>query len=303
MKAFKNKSNRGFAAYFAAASAEKTFASHATALLVALCLLLCGVCGLCGCEAKVEEPDGLTQAELNAVRLAASAAKSQNESLLIEKDFMLSVAPSDGTETVFFAQGSAICEKGTNPLMSGKMTQIQGGSASTFDIYYKAGAYYTAKGESKFYTVLDKDLFTKQFIFADALVLDPNYVTEVQTAESADGTIYKFKTDASHFAEELYGLFGTDIYTICGIKKAQEDKTSYAELCVEYLIDSNGALKTRNIKFSVTLHDTPPYLPGEAANEADYVKTFDVTYTVTVTSTASELSVTLPTTSEFTLIG
>ena len=281
---------------------KKVF-SRATTYLVAFSLLICSACFLWSCEPGEKEPDGLTQEELDAVRLAKSVAKAHNGKLLLEKDFMLSVAPSDGTETAFFAQGSAVCEKGTNPLMSGKMTQIQDGSASTFDIYYKAGAYYTAKGENKFYTVIDKELFTKQFIFADALVLDPNHVEDVETAESADGTIYKFKAEPEAFIDELQGLLGDDIYSICGIKKAVKSKTSYSNLWVELLIDGEGALKTENIKFSVTLHDTPPYLPGEEVNEADYAKTFNVDYTVTVTSTDSNLSVTVPTTSEFILIG
>lgn len=282
---------------------RKNVLNHATTYLVAFSLLVGFTCCLWSCESKEQEPEGLTQEELDAVRLAESAAKAHNGKLLIEKDFMISVTPSEGTETAFFAQGSAVCEKGTNPLMSGKMTQIQDGSASTFDIYYKAGAYYTAKGENKFYAVIDKELFTKQFIFADALVLDQNHVKDVETAESANGTIYKFKAEPEAFTNELQGLLGDDIYSICGIKKAVKSKTSYSNLWVELLIDSEGALKTENIKFSVTLHDTPPYLPGEKVNEADYAKTFNVDYTVTVTSTDSNLSVTVPTTSEFILIG
>lgn len=276
---------------------------HATALLVAFSLLLSALFGLVACSPTSEAVKELSEKDKAAVLLAATAAETQNGTRLSERDFMLSIALDGAEETLFFAQGTAIRETSdTNPLMSGKMTQIRDGSASTFDIYYKAGAYYTAKGESKFYTVINKDVFTKQFVFAAVPVPSPDCVSKVETAESSEGTIYRFWADPLCFTEELKGLLGDDLYTICKLKKAQKDKTAYGTLVLEYLIDSKGSLKTFNLKCPVTLQDTPPYLPGQAAEESDYVKTFDLSFTVSVKSTGDDLSVTLPTTSEFTLI-
>jgi len=261
-----------------------------------LCLLALCFALLCGCtEAETSAPLPDLSPVTNAVAEFNSADPRYTAFTL-----NVSEAGKGKEESLFFTQGTASYRKGAPVAMSGRMTQIQKGVGSSANMYYKAGAYYRDSGESKYYLIMDRDAFLKQFICTDVLLFAEGEVTSAHTATTGAGTKYTLSLGADTAA--LNGIFGDTLFNNCGLRKARRDKVVYDKVQYTYVVSTEGKLVSFAVNASATLYDTPAYYPNYSVDEESLKHSFDISFELTVKATGNSVVIEVPKTEDFVFI-
>lgn len=259
--------------------------------LFALCFAL-----LCGCT-KAEDA-----APLPDLTPVTNAVAEFNGADPRHTAFTLNVseAGKGKEESLFFTQGTASYRKGAPVAMSGRMTQIQKGAGSSANVYYKAGAYYRDSGEGKYYLIMDRAAFLKQFICTDALLFVEGDVTSVRTATTGAGTKYTLSLGADTAA--LNGIFADTLFNNCGLRKAQRDKVYYDKVQYTYVVNAEGKLASFAVNAAVTVYDTPAYYPNYSVDEESLKHSFDISFELTVKATGNSVEIEVPKTEDYVFI-
>lgn len=255
-----------------------------TALVLALLIALAA----CGAETKAELPD------LNPIAKAVEGFNGEDTRAV---SFVLNISEEGKEESVFFSQGNASYRVSAPVAMSGRMTQIYKGAGTTADIYYKAGAYYRSDEESKYYLVMDRESFLKQFMCTDLPVVTADKVSTARVAETGAGTKYSLAAEIDR--ETLTNIFGDSLYSACSLKKPQRDKTAFDKIACDYVIGKNGGLISFKLTATAMVYDTPPYYPNYQVPSQELMRSFDLSYEISVKGFGAEVEIVVPNTDDF----
>ncbi len=254
------------------------------------CIMLLALC-LASCASAPESAPDLTALE--------QAVREYNEQSLRETAFRLGVSEKDKDEVLFFTSGNSALRKSDPIAMSGRMTQIENGNATTGDIFYKAGAYYYDSGYGKYYTVMDRAEFLAQFICADFPYSAEN-AHSYKTAETDGGVKHSYKADC--LPELFASLYGESIYQAAALRKPDRARTEFSEASYEYII-KNGKLKAAKLVFTATLYDSAAYYPAYTPTDSELKHEYTVTVELSVTATGEGIEIVVPDTKEYTFLG
>ena len=255
-----------------------------TALLAALLLML----SACGGEDTQPLPD------LTPVN---TAAEGFNDESLRAVSFLLNVRKAEEEESLVFTQGNASYRTEYPVAMSGRMTQIYRGRGITADIFYKAGAYYRSDNSSKYYLVMDKEVLLSQFICGALPTVKDSTVSSAKTAVTSLGTKYTLSVESD--IKLLTSLFGETLYSSCGLKKPNRNKTGFKDTVYTYVVGEDGTFKSFKLETRVTLYETPNYYPNYQVPESSLIKEFDLSYELTVTDTGDSVKIVTPKTEDY----
>ncbi len=253
-------------------------------LMLALLLLL----GSCG---------GADRGEAADISPVTKAVEAFNGEDVRSTAFALNVSEKGKEESVFFSQGTVNYRRNAPVAMSGRMTQIYKGSATTADIYYKAGAYYRSDKDNKYYLVMERDSFLKQFMCSNLPAVTADKANSVRTAETAAGTKYSLVTELDR--DTLTDLFGDSLYSACSLKKPQKDKTAFGKAELSCVVGEDGSLHSLKLTTTATVYDTPPYYPNYSVEEKSLTRSFDLSYEISVKALGDGIEIVVPKTEDF----
>lgn len=198
--------------------------------------------------------------------------------------FRLNVLLEDSRETFMFAQGNY----DVSPPAPGEKTQ----SVSSVLAQTLLGAPYGVKAEYKngvLSTTIDgsvtnesldeKDFFTQIIYVKPFLPENTNiYIKGIDDLVTASGKGYAvFLKNAG---EILFPLIGEDIYTLATFKNPKRGDMAVTDAKMTFVFDG-GELSGMTVIFTLTLYDTPPYVPnGGGVDKDDYKLTLLVDYSV-----------------------
>ncbi len=256
------------------------------ALILPLCLLF---------SACAETPERIADEDIESARSAVAAFNAETRRDTV---FRFSVSKSGEEDVMFFTAGNAAVQKEAPIAMSGRITQIEGGAAVTGDMYYKAGAYYYDNG-GKYYMIMDRESFLRQFFCADVPFPDSESLDSLRKAESSGGMKYEFEGDSD--AESFASMFAEDLYKVVGLRRVDRDKTVYGAASYSYVVN-DGALTAVKIGFEVTVYDTAAYYPNYTPTEDELKHCFYVNFELSVTATGSDVNIITPNTEDYTFI-
>ncbi len=256
------------------------------ALVLPLCLIFFSACN--EPAATVDSSD---------VAVVSAAVESFNGETLRDTVFRLSFSEKDADEVLFYTSGNAAVRNEAPIAMSGRMTQIEHGNAITADMFYKAGAYYYENGSGKYYLVMNRESFLKQFFCADVPMPDSPYA--LRKAESSGGLKYEFGAKGSDSV--FQALFADAVYDAAPLRRVDRKRTTFGNGLFSYVI-KDGSLTAVTISFDVSMYDTPAYYPNYTPTDAELMHEYTVTYELTVTNTGDSVNITVPNTEDYTFL-
>lgn len=256
--------------------------------LIALMLALLAVFTACGGEAEAKIPD---------LAEVVRAVEGFNAEDTRQVAFLLNISEEGKDESVFFSQGNASYRVSAPVAMSGRMTQIYKGAGSTADIYYKAGAYYLSDDSSKFYQVMDREEFLKQFICCQLPAAETERVRKGKTTETEAGIKYSLTAELDR--DVLVNIFAESLYSACSLKKPQRDKTLFKNTACDYVVGEDGSLRSFKLTTTATVYDTPAYYPNYKVDEKTLARSFDLSYEISVKAFGDKVEIEVPKTEDF----
>ncbi len=212
--------------------------------------------------------------------------------------FAFDMREEGADEPLVFIQGSAAYKCSSPVALSGRVTQVKDGEGTTSDIYYKAGAYYSAGSGGSYYIPMDSADMLSAYFCLPVPLPDEAGITGLRTAET-DGKKYVYTASA---AEALPSL-ADNLYGFCALRKPAREKTECREAEYSYVIASDGSLQGFKVTASFTLHDTAPYYPAYSVPESALAKSFSISLEITVKQLGGSVQIYSPDTSEFTFLG
>lgn len=259
-------------------------------LCIAVCITALLICA-CG------EDAGEKDIALNGTVKAAVAAYNGQSAVSFAYAFDMKEHGAD--KSLMFTQGTVSYRNEDKLSLSGRVTQVSYGEGTTFDVYYKAGAYYWDSGSGKFYLGMDKSEMLNAFFCVPAAMPEEGELCGFRCAQTGGGTKYVYSANTT---TALY-LFETNMYGYCGLRKPVREKTEFSETEYSYIVDENGALKGFKVSTQVTLYDTAPYYPSYSVPESDLKHSFDISLEITVKAVGDGVTVEVPNTSEYVFLG
>lgn len=258
-------------------------------VLLSCLLLLLPACNADEDEKKSFAPD-------NALKQAVLA---HNEKTTLSTAFAFNMTATGGEESLVFTQGTVNYKAEDKLNLSGRVTQVNGDTGVTSNVYYKAGAYYNDNGSSKYYTVMGKDEVMNTFFCVSIPLPADADISAFRKAQTSGGTKYVYTARADSAA----ALFESNLYGYCGLRKPVRDKTRYGDAEFSYVVDAGGALKSFKISAEVTLCDTAAYYPNYSVPQSELEKSFDISFELTVKAEGEAVVIEAPDVSEYTFLG
>lgn len=216
---------------------------------------------LCACSAPNAEYGGI-----------AAACEKHAGAHDVKAKFRLNMTFEDGAYTLLFSQGNYEAELGDDVYVSVKASQNYLGRPSALEAEYKDGVY-SATGE----TVAPSDFFG-QLLFVQPFVPDEKFISSVREVSTGSGTGAVFALRDAF--DLLFPLLGEDIYEIAMIKKPRRELASVSGAELTVIPGGTSGVAAMTLNFTLTLADTPPYVPGGADRQDDYMIDIKVEYTV-----------------------
>ena len=150
------------------------------------------------------------------------------------------------------------------------MAQTVLGASVTVEFCYADGWYgYVLDGNAIRREQTEESL-RSGFLFSDAFLFDESDVTSMTRSSGDAGSgIYELKIGGDHTAR-LVELLGEDIYALSQLSKPDKSKTQATDLVCGYTVAADGRLTGRTLSYTLSLYDTPPYVPGVEPDYEDY---------------------------------
>ena len=200
----------------------------------------------------------------------ASAVAAANEAGNKQVSFLMQFTFGEEKTTMLFAQGEYTVGTENGYALSGKMTQTVLGASVTVEFCYADGWYgYVLDGNAIRREQTEESL-RSGFLFSDAFLFDESDVTSMTRSSGDAGSgIYELKIGGDHTAR-LVELLGEDIYALSQLSKPDKSKTQATDLVCGYTVAADGRLPGRTLSYTLSLYDTPPYVPGVEPDYEDY---------------------------------
>lgn len=258
-------------------------------LCLALCLLALSACSNGG--------DGGGQSlSVDAEVKSAVEAYNGEEAFCIA--FAFDLKKQGDEESLVFTQGTISCRTDGALALSGRVTQVENGEGITYDVFYKAGAYYRSGKAGKFYMAMDGGDMLSSFFCTDVPVPGDGDVSAARTAQT-DGVKYVYTAGGL----PALSIVEASLYGYCGLRKPVREKTRCDEAEYSYVLDGDGALSSFKVSASATLFETAPYYPSYAVPESELTCGFQFSLDITVKARGGDVTVETPDTSEYVFLG
>lgn len=224
--------------------------------LRAFCLVLALAALLCGCSGG-EKQDPSAAKELNGAVAAA------NEEASVSGDYLLEITFGAGN-VLYYAKGNIEFDRAEKKAFAEFNWNWLGNSDKVRNYYSNGVMTSVSDGEVIKEDYADDELFSK-FPYSALLLCEEDRAVTVGN-NSIGKTFSVSRSDTEKICETVVG----DIYSLVTvIKKPQKDKTKYGDTTVTYTVSDGKAVACR-FEFSVTLFDTPSYVPGYQPPESEY---------------------------------
>ena len=210
--------------------------------------------------------------------VVVSAAQATDAAECRTVDFLMQFTFGEEKTTLLFAQGEyTVSEIAGGCVISGKMAQTVLGAALTVEFYYADGWYYYSIDGNKHKREWPFDELKSGFIFSDVFLPAREDITKMSRSTGGTGSIYTLEVGGDR-TQELLTLLGEDIYALSQFSNPIKDRTTADGLKLGYtLSDADGRLASRYLEYSLSIYDTPPYVPGQEPDYEDYRLDLDIT--------------------------
>ena len=219
--------------------------------LLALSLLICGCADGGGTNSEL-------LSELNG------AIESVNAEARVSGGYLIEISVSG--VTLYYAKGNIAFDREKNVAFN-DFTQTYMGKSVVSQNYFSNGRLVSVeKGKATEFDRTSEQILGK-FPYSELMTLPENIGEITEKISSVGRTVELVRKDTSVICETVVGK---DIYTLTGvIKKPQTDKTRYSDTKCVYTVKDGRVVGCR-YEFTVTLFDTPAYVPGYSVPESEY---------------------------------
>lgn len=221
----------------------------------ALCVAISLAAVFCGCSG--ENSTNAAAEELNG---AVSAVNEENS---VSGDYVLEITFGAGN-VLYYSKGNIKFDRSERKAFADFSHTWLGTAAAVLN-YYSDGIMISVSDGELLETERDADELFSKFPYSQLPLCEDGCKVSVGS-NSLGKTFSLTRSDTEKICETVVG----DIYSLVTvIKKPQKDKTKYGDTTVTYTVSDGKAVACR-YEFSVTLFDTPAYVPGYQPSESEY---------------------------------
>ncbi len=244
------------------------------------CLLICllALSLLCGCaDGNVTDGDRLTELK--------SAIDTINGESLVSGGYLIEITVSG--VTVYYAKGNISFDRAECKAFN-DFSQTYMGQSLAAKNYFAEGKLISV--EKSGVTTFDRtsEQILGRFPYSKLIELPDDVASVTEKSSSVGKTVELVRKDTKAICGNV---IGDDIYSLVSvIKKPQVDKTRYGDTKCIYTLN-DGKIVSCRYEFTVTLFDTPAYVPGYSVPESDYTVDLDIVAKVNYTGFGDKVTV------------
>ena len=244
------------------------------------CLLICllALSLLCGCaDGDFSDSERFTELK--------SAIDSANGESLVSGGYLIEITVSG--VTIYYARGDISFNRSEGRAYN-DFSQTYMGQSAAAQNYYADGKLVSV--EKSGVTTFDRtqEQILGKFPYAKLIALPDEVVSVAEKSSSVGKTVELVRKDTEIICNSV---IGEDLYSLASvIKKPQTDKTRYSDTKCIYTLNDGKVVSCR-YEFTVTLFDTPAYVPGYSVPESDYTVDLDIVAKVNYSDFGSGVTV------------
>lgn len=233
---------------------------------------------LCGC-ADSNENNGELITELEG------AISSVNSESRVSGSYMIEITVRG--VTLYYAKGNIAFDR-EEKCAYNDFSQTYMGSSAVAQNYYSGGKLVSVeKSGVNSFDRAPEEIMGK-FPYSKLLELPEGVSGVAEKSSSVGRTVELTRNDTKAICDSVVG---ESLYTLASvIKKPQTDKTQYGDTKCTYTL-KDGKINGCRYEFSVTLFDTPAYVPGYSVPESEYTLELNVVAKVNYDEFGSDVKI------------
>ena len=219
---------------------------------------ICFLCFFsCGEEQKDEE----------ALSLLRSSSEKWKEKDGYSSDFCMNMQAEGLDYTLLFAQGSYTVTSGKDfKRLDSKMSLVSLGSAAEVTSIWEDGVMTSVVAGNEVESEMTEDEVFSSMTYVKPFLPDEKYISSCERLTTGAGSGCRVKL--KNAVDILFPLVGNDIFELASIYSPRYDMTKITDAEIIYTIDGED-ITGMKITFTLTLYDTPPYVPGGDKPDAE----------------------------------